>query len=304
MERSAGPARAVRTSAATLAELSRITQNEFGELARRSHDDVAQVAGIVGRTVRPYGGEVTAALGELATEMASILDDARDQISAAVAAEADSLNALLTPAGGGTPLDATAAATPDTATVPPLPDLSDIAAGKGTREWAEAVVERYPRLTADEVLAIHEYTTVRGVDRINGYLRDPASVPEDEHEELDRLIAHAVSGLSKLPKRPGVTFRGTGLPDEVLEQWWPRRRVKDPAFTSSSVKIPVAETFRRGRNAFITIIGWTGVDVQQLSCFGHEAEILFKPNTELRVLSRAWDDQHQCYRLEAEEVPA
>ncbi|MCG7285846.1 ADP-ribosyltransferase domain-containing protein [Cellulomonas sp. ACRRI] len=61
--------------------------------------------------------------------------------------------------------------------------------------------------------------------------------------------------------------------------------VSDPAFWSTSTEARIAEEFRRrnGGNAFITVEGRSGVDVQPLSHFGREAEILMPPGTVFEV---------------------
>ncbi|WP_162606607.1 ADP-ribosyltransferase domain-containing protein [Jiangella asiatica] len=310
MKRSAGTGRpgSVRSSVDALTRLSEATCDEFDRLSRGIRADVARIAGVIGAA--PAGPLVhDAALRQLGTELARLVDGARDQVGAAIGAEIGALAALLGPAGvavaGTAPTtDVAPSARTATAEAPPLPELDDIAAPKGTRQWAEAVAERYPRLTADEVLAIHAYTTVRGVDRINGHLRAPEQTPAADRDEIETLAAHAVAGLTALPASPGVTFRGTGLPDHVLARWERGSVVADPAFLSSSANRAVAESFRGGRNALITIVGRTGVDVRKLSQFGHESEILFRPDTPFRVLSRRWDHTVGCWRIRVEEITA
>lgn len=174
---------AVRTAADALEELSAAAQEEFDQLGRRARDDVARIThAITAAGPQPGSAGLTAALGDLAVEMDHILDTAADQVTAVLGAEADALAALLSPAASlpavapdgavAPPAAAGGVAAPPAAeprflapdissaptgqghvtgppgepgdAPPPLPDLSDIEAAKGTREWAEAVVERYP----------------------------------------------------------------------------------------------------------------------------------------------------------------
>lgn len=82
------------------------------------------------------------------------------------------------------------------------------------------------------------------------------------------------------------------MPDHVLDEWMPRNRVKDDAFWSTSTSSRVADDFRirNGGNSMITIEGGHGTDVQALSHFGDEAEILVRPGgTYYDVVSRDWN---------------
>ncbi|MPZ63950.1 MAG: hypothetical protein GEU93_22390, partial [Propionibacteriales bacterium] len=185
---------------------------------------------------------------------------------------------------------------------PPLPDFGDIPFQRGTDEWAEAVSERYPTLTKDDVLGIHDYTTEGGYSAMNNYLRNPDSVSPAAREAIEARIERASAGLSKLPRYQGETFRGTNLPDDVLARWQPGETVSDAAFTSSSTTAPVAERFARGKNAFIRIVGRNGRDVQQLSHYGDEAEVLFDRATQFRVLRRAWNDDLGRWEFTVMEV--
>ncbi|WP_129710995.1 ADP-ribosyltransferase domain-containing protein [Haloactinopolyspora alba] len=240
--------------------------------------------------------------------MQRTLDTLDDEITGAVDTHVAELETLLRTDRTGGPAGGTAEtagpSAPPEDEPPPLPPLDDIPALKGTTEWAEAVVERYPRLTVDEVLAIYHYTTVDGVDEMNGHLRHPENTPEAARAAIQQRIDAAVSGLKKLPKVPGVTFRGTYIPEDILPDWRAGARVSDAAFYSSSTDAAVAEDFRLSRdgNVFVTITGATGVDVQALSHFGDEAEILFQPGTEWRVITAEWDERRTCWDLDVVEV--
>jgi hypothetical protein len=179
--------------------------------------------------------------------------------------------------------------------------MSDIPFAKGTDEWAAAVSERYPTLSKDDVLGIYDYTTNDGYDVMNGYLRNPAAHDTEAAAAAQQRVDRAVAGLEKLPQYDGVSYRGTNLPPDVLKAWEPGEVVSDKAFMSSSVDRRVADSF--GKEVFMRIVGHSGVDIAPLSRFANEVEILFKPGTEFRVLSKTWDDQLKRWNLELEEVP-
>jgi hypothetical protein len=92
--------------------------------------------------------------------------------------------------------------------------------------------------------------------------------------------------MGKLPATDGTTFRGTNMPPDVLQQWQqPGNHVSDRAFWSTSNDAGIADEFRRrtNGNAFVTVEGRSGVDVQPLSHYGREAEILMPPGTVFEV---------------------
>lgn len=293
-----GRDRAIRSSADGLHTLATSAPGEIDDVDATLRAAMAEII-TISTSALPRGtaNSLETALNDVTSDMLGTLDDLKHEVVDAIETHSDELEELLRP-------DADTSGTrPDQdEQPPPLPPLGDITHPKGSHEWAAEVVRRYPRLTVDEVLAIHYYTTVQGVEKMNGHLRDPDSTPEADREAIEKRIAAAASGLAKLPKYDGIAFRGTNLPDHVLPNWRRGARVSDPAFVSSSVDDAVAENFRRGGNAFITITGRSGVDVQQLSYFGAEAEILFRPGTSFRVVNAVWDDGRRCWDFDVDEV--
>ncbi len=96
----------------------------------------------------------------------------------------------------------------------PLPELWDLhhKYGRGTDEWADAVVARYPRLIKDDVLALFEYTD-GDYGTVNHYLRDPDSFPAEFHAAKVAHLEQMSEALAKLPRYEGGTlFRGCEPP--------------------------------------------------------------------------------------------
>lgn len=188
----------------------------------------------------------------------------------------------------------------DLARVDVFPEIYDLNRrfGKGTDEWAEAVVDRYPRLTKDEVLAIHEYSA-GSVHTMNHFLRNPDAFPAAVHEARLASVEQTSAALAKLPRYAGGDlFRGTELPDHLLEQWQPGRQVSDPAFFSTTTNEAIADGFARQKyvstpdhqGAFIRVVEHqSGVDVHQFSSVANEAEVLFDRNTAFEIVSRDWN---------------
>ncbi len=291
---------AIRSGIDGLAHTAATVRSEVDDIAeslRGAMDQIAQIA--TADMPRREAPALESALHDITGDMLRTVDDLQHNVATAIDTQSAELETLLRPDNLTTAGPATNHDDP-----PPLPPLDDLDAIKGTPEWASAVVERYPRLTTDEVLAIYHYTTVQGVRETNRHLRHPERTPEADRAAIQKRIDDATSGLAKLPKVPGISFRGTDLPEHVLPNWRQDEVVIDPGFTSSSLEDLVAEDFRRGGNAFVTVIGHTGVNVQQLSHYGHEAEILFQPSTRFRVLEVTWDDEQSCWRFRAMEEAA
>lgn len=145
-------------------------------------------------------------------------------------------------------------------------------------------------MTSQEVLDVHWYTTNEGYNAMNGLSRTPDKFSDADATAIQARINSATSGLNKLPTYDGTTYRGTDFPDGVLAEWVPGNTVSDSAFWSTSTSARVAEDFRGSGNAFVTILdGRSGVDVQQLSFYGREAEILLGRAAPLEVVSRNWN---------------
>lgn len=169
----------------------------------------------------------------------------------------------------------------------PLPDISDIPHprdGGDLATWATEVARRHGDLTADEVTAIYRYTTNPGYKEMNAYLRGTQAFGPEDAARIQRDVDDATSGLSKLPTVPGKTFRGTDLPEAVVSQLKVGERFPEEAFLSTSTKESIAQEFRGPTgNAMLVIEGRSGVDVQALSHYGREREVLLPPHSDLVV---------------------
>lgn len=268
-------ARPVRSAARGLAELSGLVHDGAGALAAAVLSRVHHVGRTAGPALSPSQHD---ALRSAAAAMAHTLATTTEQVRLVADSAADELGTLLAPGL------AASGAEPGTAISPALdPDPP-------------------ARLTQAQLRALHFYTTVEGVEELNRHLRRPGDTPAERRDHLQRLVADAVAGLAALPRFDGVSYRGTTLPAADLPRWRPGAVVADRGFASSSASAPVAEAFRRGGNAFITIAGRTGADIRSLSYFSHEAEVLFAPGTRFRVVGRSWDHRRECWSFQIEEV--
>ena len=190
----------------------------------------------------------------------------------------------------------------------PFPDISDLAPLKPSSKskgdldaWADAVASRHAEvsanpLTADEVKAIHYYTTNAGYTEMNRFLRNPAAYSGDEAARIQRLIDDTVSGLDKLPEYHGNTFRGADLPDSVTAHWKPGYEGTTEAFWSTSTRPGTADSFIG--NTYIEFEGRSGVDVSKLSYYDSESEVLIKPGTRFRVTKVVNESDFTHYLME------
>ena len=292
---SASVATSLRTCATVVQVVHDVVRDALAGLVGAIIAWTAELVLTVGLSTPVVVAQVTTRVSELASRVGKSVSD--------VIASAKSLKNLieaLKDAMARLAANLRGAHAPRAAEVPALSrsvlaDISDLDHLKSTDldAWAHAVADRHPTLTADEVLAVHSYTTNAGYKAMNGASRLPGKYSPEELTRIQGEMDDVSAGLRRMPAYDGTTFRGTNLPDAVLKSWVPGNTVHDAAFTSSSLDPNVAESFRvgNGGNAMIQVQGRSGVDVQPLSHFGTEAEILFDRGVEFNVISRTWNDR-------------
>ena len=148
------------------------------------------------------------------------------------------------------------------------------------------------RLPTDEYNSIRLYTG-NAYDEINSFLRgtEPELGFRRTPEELGQISDNISTGLDRLPPYEGVTYRGTNLPDHILDDITPGGRYSDPAFSSTSESTSVAQQFRGDGNSMFHIDGNSGRDIQHISVYDKtEAEVLFDKAHEFTVVDKVWND--------------
>ena len=147
-----------------------------------------------------------------------------------------------------------------------------------------------------EMIAIRGYSS-GDYEKINAALRNPAANPKLV-AILKPYINLAVSGLEKLPDYPGTVYRGSKMTAEWVKKYEDAAKqgtlMSDPAFLSTSYSQTQAEVFRDQPDAeakkagkipvMYTIQSKHGKRIEFLSYKAREAEVLFKPGTNFRVL--------------------
>ncbi len=182
------------------------------------------------------------------------------------------------------------AARPSTSTTPDAPQSYREHYGRawdGSPEVAPAIED----LSSDEHHALRRYTS-QDYAEINSVLRGQAD-PE-QAAALEGTIELIREGLGKLESYEGEVYRGTTLSPALFERWSEAHGagepVFDPAFSSSSRELEVAEDFLRNDRrddripVLMTILSRSGKDVSELSRTPEEAEVLFDAATQFKIL--------------------
>lgn len=154
----------------------------------------------------------------------------------------------------------------------------------GLDPWLDEVTSAHPELDREGVRGIWDYTTNDGYDTMNNAMRGNGPIDPAVQTRIDATNR----GLEQLPDHQGTTYRGTNLPDAVIDRIDKGGTLTDGAFSSSSTNPNVAEGFiNAGKDnpTRITIEGHSGSNVGPFSAAQKEAEILFRGGTEFEVLS-------------------
>lgn len=126
-----------------------------------------------------------------------------------------------------------------------------------------------------EIVAINHYSGI-GYREINKALRNPETPPS---ADLQVIIDAINSGLEKIANTSELVKRGANLPPDLLAQHCMGCLVTYPSFTSSSL----AEGF--GSSQKYIIQSKHGKYIAPLSSHSGEEEVLFKTNTQFKVLN-------------------
>lgn len=156
-------------------------------------------------------------------------------------------------------------------------DTADAWIAQGKANTLKNAPKLLKKLSDDQIGALYGYTTNEGYSAINPALRGVTELTPN----LEAFANHATAGLLKLPAYAGETSRGIAeLPASVLNQNQIGNVVSDPAFMSTSATEPFAG------NININIKGTSGKDINFLSQYPNEAEVLYPPGTKFKVVNR------------------
>jgi hypothetical protein len=166
-------------------------------------------------------------------------------------------------------------------------------------------MENAPPPHPEEVAAAIVYTG-SAYAKINSLLRgdrnrfNPTPEEEKQFREDARLTAAA---LANLPPYQGTVYRGSDVPQSVLDSYRVGEIASDRGFVSSSANVDVTNKFRGSGAEGTTPVSYviqsrTGRSVQNLSSYPKEEEVLFAPDTQFRVLQIEQGDTTTIYMEE------
>ena len=137
-------------------------------------------------------------------------------------------------------------------------------------------------------LAAFAYTTVGGSDVNKWLFRNKGDLSAIRQPHMLQLVRALDRFLEKAPKKTGRTIRmmdsdGLYNAEAFMAAHEAGSYVRYSNFVSTAKK---EGAFGKGMDIKIFIKGKSGVDVQSLSRYGHESEILMPRNTVYRVVRR------------------
>jgi hypothetical protein len=151
-------------------------------------------------------------------------------------------------------------------------------------------------LTKDEYMSLHVYTT-NLYKPMNDGLRNFS--PSDK-EKWSKVTESADTALEKLGKNPnlkyeGYVVRGDDFTNDQIDNLFPLGGIhQDLGFKSSTHNI--SKPFYG--NTTIAIKSKSGVKVEDISVKADEEEVLFRPGTKFKVLSKTQSNGHNQIELE------
>ncbi len=160
----------------------------------------------------------------------------------------------------------------------------------------------FSNLDEFEQFCIYKYTTSfhKG---LNDYMWKQ-KINNPYYEAYDYVLRHA---LKKCKKVEGITFRGTGLNDKLLRRYKGSFEhngvLLEKGFYSTSKDVGVARNFaHKGKDnkCIFVVQGKTGVNIQPLSHFQNEKEVLFNSMKKYKVIG--FEDLDDLYKINLIEI--
>lgn len=153
-----------------------------------------------------------------------------------------------------------------------------------------AIVSQEPRLSAHEELSLYDKAIIYkysedGYESLNESLRGSKGKRKGEYCEL------LEQALNKLPNYQGLVYRGAKLTKKEIKVYQDGltngNAITEHAFISTSRSQLIAGAWIK--NCLFTIYSKSGKQIENIAYFGidsaqNEKEILFRPNTEFKVL--------------------
>ncbi|MDU5164491.1 MAG: ADP-ribosyltransferase, partial [Actinomyces sp.] len=162
-----------------------------------------------------------------------------------------------------------------------------VATPEAVEAWIDECIKQIPDLTHEELMAVYNYSGPQ-YKLINGWLRDPSmAVPADIPKTVETLNKF----LDRLPPHNEAVFRGTKVPQHIIDEAIHTGVYRDPAFFSTTTKSEVAEFFMNRLNpepgetrVLFEIQDASGSNIRPMSMYATQDEILFKSGVDFEVV--------------------
>lgn len=149
-----------------------------------------------------------------------------------------------------------------------------------------------------ETFCVDKYTGDFFVD-INYYLRNGGE-PKEEFFEKYRKVMN--SALDKLESYKGNVYRGADLSLEVINKYKKAAETGEPYTENYYLSTSKSEKKAFERNTIYEIKSKSGKQIEELSYFSYEKEVLFKEGTQFKINAVYFDEKINRNVIEMEEI--
>ncbi len=148
-----------------------------------------------------------------------------------------------------------------------------------------------------ETFCVNKYTGDFFVD-INFYLRNGGEPKEEFFERYKKVMN---SALDKLESYKGYVFRGSDLSSEIINKYKKAAETGEPYTENHYLSTSKDREKSFDRNTKYKILSKNGKQIEELSFFLEEKEVLFKEGTQFKIL-KVYVDEQGFNRIEMEEI--
>ena len=148
-----------------------------------------------------------------------------------------------------------------------------------------------------ETFCVNKYTGDFFVD-INFYLRNGGEPKEEFFERYKKVMN---SALDKLESYKGYVFRGADLSSEIINKYKKAEETGEPYTENHYLSTSKDREKSFDRNTKYKILSKNGKQIEELSFFLEEKEVLFKEGTQFKIL-KVYVDEQGFNRIEMEEI--
>ena len=149
-----------------------------------------------------------------------------------------------------------------------------------------------------ETFCVDKYTGDFFVD-INFYLRNGGEPKEDFLEKYRKVMN---SALDKLESYKGNVYRGADLPSETINKYKKAAETGEPYTENYYLSTSKDREGVFDRNTMYQIKSKNGKQIEELSLFSEEKEVLFKEETKFKINSVYFDEEMNKNVIEMEEI--